>query len=266
MNSITVFYNYTKDKINRRVRRYFHRKTGILPSDFLLAALKKESANAVFVHAGLSKIKAISGVKNPYEYLLDALKSNYKIVFAPGFTPSFRTSGIYHKKYSLPEYGMWSRIFLKDSEHRTNDAIHSILYIGNYDFSDCNHYDSFGESSCFFKLVKTNVLVADIGTEDFVCTFVHVLERINSVPYVKTVQVKGIEYFSDTEYSPIVQENYAPLRKYAWNRKKIVKALKQAGILRDYSKNGFVLYFFRAGDLFEFLNEKIKKDIFWLIK
>lgn len=263
---ISVKLNYYIQKMNSHKPRFIHEKKNNLSSNFLSDAFAKEKSDSIFVHAGLSKIKLIEGVDNPYEYLLYELKKNYSIIFVPGFTPSFRVCGIFHKKYSKPEYGMWSKLFFKDAKNRTSDAIHSILYIGDYDFSSCDHQNSFGENSCFYKLIEDNVLVADIGTDNFVCTFIHVVENLNRVPYIDSSKVFGVEYFSDTEFSNITQVNYSSVMKYAWNRNKIVRELEKRKILRNYSKNNFKLYFFRAREVFDFLNERLKKDIWYLVK
>ncbi|WP_407435449.1 AAC(3) family N-acetyltransferase [Treponema sp.] len=253
-------------KMRSFLKRLFNnKKIKILPKDFLSKIFSLEKAKGIFVHAGLSKIRFIEGVSNPYAYLLTELEKNYKVIFVPGFTPSFRNSGIFHKKYSKPEYGMWSKLFLKDSEQRTMDAIHSIQVKGDYDFSSCDHQDSFGSNSCFNKLIKDNILVADIGTDDFVCTFIHVVECLNKVPYIYLSEVDGVVYSDDNFFYNVKQLNYEPKIAYRWNRNKLVRELKNNGLLRDYSSNGFLVYFFYAGDVFKFLDKKVKENSWYLV-
>lgn len=261
-----VFLNIYCHKICSLKRWVFSaKKNKSLSKDYFVNIFSAEKGWGIFVHAGLSKIKRVEGVDNPYAYLLNELEKHYKTIFVPGFTPSFRNSGIFHKKYSKPEYGMWSKLFLKDSEQRTMDAIHSILYKGYYDFSSCAFQDSFGRNSCFSKLISDNVLVADIGTDDFVCTFIHVVECINKVPYNYILEINGVAYSDDKIFQNVKQINYEPKIPYRWNRRKLVKELKKNGLLRDYSKNGFLIYFFNAGDVFNFLDKKVKENSWYLV-
>ena len=66
---------------NALLKFFFHKKNKenvLLNFDFLDSVFKKEKSDSIFVHAGLSRLKSIQGVKNPYEYLLTSLKNNYK--------------------------------------------------------------------------------------------------------------------------------------------------------------------------------------------
>ena len=239
----------------------------IFDGSFIKVALEKEISECIFVHAGLSRLKNFQNAGDSYLFLLSQLKSFFKTVLAPGFTPSFRHSGIYHVNFSIPEYGAWSRLFLKDADFRTNDAIHSILGIGDeFDFSKCNHQDSFGKDSCFYELVKNNVLIANIATDDFVCTLIHCLEKINNTSYILEDLVEGEVYTNNTNHFHVTQSNYKPCFRYIWDRKKILSDCKKAGILHDYSCHGIILYFFKAGDFFDFISGKMKADRFYLLK
>ncbi|MFW6040711.1 MAG: hypothetical protein ACOC85_02630, partial [Thermoplasmatota archaeon] len=91
----------------------------------------------VFVHVGLSDIKSVFH-QNPYELLIKVLEEHFNSILAPGFTPYFEESGVYHKLYSKPVHGTFYRLFHKDADYRTNDATHSILVKGDYRFDDCN--------------------------------------------------------------------------------------------------------------------------------
>ena len=98
----------------------------------------KQSNKAVFFHVGLGAIKTALG-GDPYRLLIKTFDSNGITALAPGFTPSFMTSGVYNKLFSQPELGTFSKLFFKDTKYRTDDTIHSILVRGEYDFSKCEH-------------------------------------------------------------------------------------------------------------------------------
>ena len=259
------YYFHSVRAIAKKLVAVRSAETAFADEHFFDTVFEKYEDSVLFVHAGLSKIRSSFSCQNPYSYLIGKLGNHFKTILAPGFTPSFRKSGIYHKNFSLPEYGAFSRLFLTDANYRTNDAIHSICCKGVFDFSNCNHQDSFGRESCFYELVRQNVLFANIGTNDFVCTLLHCIERICAVPYVADDFVKGEVYVDNENHKTVTQWNYAPRIKYVWDRKKIVHDLKRENIIRDFSKGGLLLYFFHAKDLFDFISAKVSRNPYYLL-
>ncbi len=227
--------------------------------------LSRYDDDVVFVHAGLSDVKSAFGT-NPYEFLLDKLDEHFESILAPGFTPSFRSTGIYHKKFSRPEVGTFSRLFLEDADYRTNDAIHSILVRGKYRFSDYDHRESFSENGCWSKLDEENVLYLNIGTPWLISTHHHFIEHTLDVPYIETVLYDGVLYRDESEWESIRQCNYT----YQWpikrNSKKIQKYLTSQMSLSKYNLNGLKLMFFRTQDVKKVLEPKIKADPYYLVK
>jgi aminoglycoside N3'-acetyltransferase len=228
------------------------------------AILSRYDEDVVFVHAGLSDIKSAFG-GNPYELLTSKLDDQFESVLAPGFTPSFRSSGIYHKKYSRPEYGTFSRLFAADADYRTDDAIHSILVRGDYRFPECDHHDSFGRDSCWGKLDGENVLYMNIGTPWIVSTQHHYIEHQADVPYVERTTHDGTMYYSDTEFAEITQKNYQYDQPSKRSATKIAKLLEEKDELDAYDLNGLKLLFFRAADLRRALMPEIEADPYYLI-
>lgn len=218
----------------------------------------------VFIHAGLRDIKQ-SLQCEPYNFLLDRFKKYFSNILAPGFTPSFRQSGIYHKQFSIPEYGAFSRAYLRDCDYRTNDAIHSILVIGDYRFNKCNHYDSFGEDSCYGKLDRDNVLFCNIGTKWLVSVQLHYIERLLKLPYVGNKQHPGVIYFNEQDFQNIIQTNYSMKIPLKWNRNKLQRQMIKAGILDYYNLNGLQIRFFKARELRLFVERMTKQDPYYLI-
>lgn len=233
--------------------------------------LSKYGDDIVFVHAGLSNIKK-AVQQNPYDFLFKSLTQHFESVITPGFTPSFRESGIYHKLFSKPEYGMFSYLFHKDADYRTDDTIHSILVNGESikfeDYEDRNR-DSFGESSCWSKFDEKNTLYLNIGTDEFITTQLHYIEVKNDLPYVTVPEHKGIIYFDETKYDEVTQKNYAyeydfPISTVP-NWKKLRRYLKQVNVLQDYSVEGVKVYAFRARDVRDALESKLYQDPYYLV-
>ena len=227
--------------------------------------LSQYDDDVVFVHAGLSDVKSAFGT-NPYEFLLEKLDEHFESILAPGFTPSFRSTGIYHKKFSRPEVGAFSRLFLEDADYRTNDAIHSILVRGKYRFNEYDHQDSFSKNGCWSKLDEENILYLNIGTPWLISTHHHFIEHMHDVPYIESVLYDGVLYRNESEWESIRQCNY----RYQWpikrNSMKIQRYLTSQGVLSEHSMNNLELMSFRAQEIKKSLEPKIKADPYYLVK
>lgn len=253
-----------------RVREYFNRPEKSRVSqvdperlDRILESYQNE--NTVFLHAGLKSIKKAFAV-NPYLFLLTKMSKYFSSILVPGFTPSFRRSGLYHKQFSRPEVGKFSELFLQDAHYRTDDPLHSIQVKGEFRFPHCNHQDTFGLNGCYSRLDQENILYCNIGIRELVCVQIHFIENTLEAPYVTKKELKGIIYYNETEYAEISQLNYAQTRLTLWNRRKIEKDMLDLNIMDKYNLNGLILKFFRAGDLRKMLEEKIRKDPWYLVK
>lgn len=252
----------------KRLSEKFKRKTVVQRVDekIIDMLLSQHSSSSVFIHAGLSAISSGLGIRNATEWIIKKFSSFFQVLLVPGFTPSFRTSGIYHKFFSLPEYGMLSRQFLANSNSRTDDPIHSILIHGNYSFTGCRHDFSFGYESCFDKLDSENTLIVNIGTRDIVFAQLHHIERVYEVPYIMDRYHKGIIYYDETNFSKINQRNYMFMpNKLTWNRNKIRRDLISDGVLTEHNLNGLIIRFFRAREMREALGSRINKNPYYLI-
>lgn len=220
--------------------------------------------DTVFVHAGLGAIKRAFD-RDPYSYLRDTLSDEFESVLVPGFTPSFRDTGVYHKLFSRPEYGAFARQFLTDAEYRTDDAIHSILVKGPYRFEGCRHDDSFGPEGCWAHLDAENVLYCNVGTPWIVSTQHHFIEHQMDVPYNQATTHDGVIYYDEQNYDQHTQRNYTyelPARRSA---PKIFRELRNEGIIDHYNLSGLKLNFFRARELREAIEPKIDDDPYYLI-
>lgn len=112
--------DFIKSRFLSRLYSFYSKRDRIDP-EYLKNVFRKENGKSIiFTHVGLSDVKQKIGVSDPYSYLINLLTDSYKTIMAPGFTPSFRASGIYSKLFSNPEYGMWSKLFFRDTDHRTS--------------------------------------------------------------------------------------------------------------------------------------------------
>lgn len=225
-------------------------------------------ASTVFVHVGLSDIKR-AFQRDPYDFLLQKLLDHFETVIAPGFTPSFRSSGVYHKKFSKPEYGMFSKLFLNDCDYRTDDAIHSVLVLGDRRFDGCDHSASFGESSCWAEFDEENTLILNIGTDKFLSTQLYYIEIKNDVPYVAVPEYEGVVYYDEQCYERRTQMNHGyddeHYAKISPNWRKIGACLESRGVLEDHSSGGLKVYAFRARDMRKAIEDHLKSDEYFIV-
>lgn len=219
----------------------------------------------VFVHAGLSDVKAAFGT-NPYEFLVDRLDDQFESILAPGFTDYFKISGVYHKQFSRPKHGAFASLFLDDADYRTDDAIKSILVKGPYRFDGRVHDDSYHEDGCFAALVEENTLFVNVGTPWITCSHFHYIEDYYDVPYVTEKTYSGVRYNTSTEYEAIEQTCGTTRSKYySWNKPKLEAFLEREGILHRYDLNGLQVRFFTVGDTHRALGEKLTEDEYYMV-
>lgn len=217
-----------------------------------------------FVHIGLSDIKTAFGA-DPYETILTKLRSTFDSILTPGFTKSFRNTGVFDLEESTPELGAFSRLFFEDAAFRTPDPLHSVLGEGPYRFEECTFRDTFSTEGCYGQLSEDNVLCLNIGTPWLVSTQLHYIERLCDVPYAETVEIDG-ELRADGTTTRITQRNYDKNNYlYFWNRLKLRNAMVAEGVLDHYSLDGLNVMAVRAGDLQEFLVPRIEANPYYLV-
>lgn len=224
----------------------------------------EHAEDVVFVHAGLGAVSRAFD-RDPYAFLRDTLDDAFESVLVPGFTPSFRRSGIYHKLFSTPEYGAFARQFLADADRRTDDPIHSILVRGSYRFDDCDQRDTFGPDGCWARLDDENVLYCNVGTPWIVSTQHHFIEHDADVPYNHPQDHEGVIYYDEERFEKIEQRNYMydiPARR---NARGIERRLRNEGAIEVYDLDGLEIRFFRARRLRECLARAIERDPCFLV-
>ncbi|ATW89597.1 aminoglycoside N3'-acetyltransferase [Halohasta litchfieldiae] len=222
-------------------------------------------AEVVFVHIGLSDINTALQ-QNPYEAMMQKLTGRFESVLTPGFTKSFRNTGVFDVDETPPELGAFSSLFFEDATYRTPDPLHSILVDGEYRFDGCRFRDTFSPEGCYGQLSADNVLCLNIGTPWLVSTQLHYTERVSNVPYVETVEIDG-ELTTDGTTRQISQQTYKKNNYlYFWNRRGLRDDMVSAGVMDHYSLNGLNIMAFRAGDIQAFLEAKIEQNPYYLVQ
>lgn len=243
------------------------RYIGRVDPDRFDAVLDNYSANVVFVHVGLRDVKRAFGC-DPYKFLVDRFDERFESVLNPGFTPSFRCAdGIYHKQFSTPRYGAFSRLFMADCEYRTDDPTNSILVRGPYRFDECTQYDTWSPTGPFGKLDRENVLYLNIGTDWLRSSQIHYIESLLGVPYMETKDYKGMVYYDETDHEPITHRSheYTYESEMRWNRWKLETGLEADGVLDSYDLSGLRVRAFRAQDLRAWLEPRVKADPYYIV-
>ncbi|WP_249191447.1 AAC(3) family N-acetyltransferase [Halorubrum ruber] len=183
--------NLVKHQALKRLNR--RRSAGDAPVSRLEALLDRhgDGHSKAFVHVGLRDVKRAFG-GDPYALVRSTLDERFRSVLAPGFTDYFETSGVYHKQHSRPKHGTFGKLFLRDADYRTDDAMKSILVRGPYRFDGCRHADSYAEDGCFARLVEEDTLIIDIGTPWITCSHLHYFESRMGLDYVSEETFEGV--------------------------------------------------------------------------
>lgn len=222
-----------------------------------------EDKKTAILHVGLSTVKA-SSAEAAYHLVLAEIKTldNYAI---PGFTPSFRKTGVYSYEYSKPEVGRFSFLASKGIFHRTNDPIHSLFFKKEFSHDEIDIYDTFSENGFYSIFVKEGSCWINIGTEHLVSTVFHHIERVANVPYLEQVKHIGVMYKDGSVYK-IEHVSYKYNRRVVWNRKKIEKTLSKAGaILQQGYWNGAYCQVIDGHLAAKVLLNKLKDDPYYLV-
>lgn len=247
-------------------RKHRDRNVSTVDAGAFEAILDQYDDDEVFVHAGLSDI-ATAFDADPYEFLMRTLTERFDSILAPGFTPSFKRSGVFHREYSRPEYGTFPRLLLEDCDHRTVDPIHSILVDGPYRFEDCDPRTTFGLDGWFAQLAEDDMLYLSVGMPWFRATQLHYLECTYDVPYVEQSDHRGVIYTDERTHETVEQSNYtnANTYLYSFNKTKLERRLRDARVLDRYDLGGVRIYLTRARAMERVLGPELDSDPYYLV-
>lgn len=227
-----------------------------------------EFQNNTFLHVGL---KTLSNQFNgTFEELALELINGIPErtgmgLFVPAYTPSFRDTCFISQKYSMPAFGYFNRLSLMKSAFRTVDPIHSMSVSGNVPKWCTNrptYFDTFGETGHFAKLIDSNCTLLNIGTNELISTFFHVVECRTRAPYkcFTRDQLTGSILLDDGQIMNITVKNHAYMLSTKFNRRKIERYLFKEGVLKVTNMDTVKVFQCQTSDLVEALTRKLKTD------
>ena len=200
-----------------------------------------------------------------YKYL-DKYFGKSGTVLIPSFSYSFCKTGIYDKSNTKSDIGIFSEFYRnKKSGLRSDHPIFSFVCSGKYSkfFNNNNSNSATGAGSIFEKLLNINGKILFFGVGIHTCTFLHYIEQINKVPYryskyfFSKKNKRSFEFYvrrTETHFF------YNP-NKYS----KLETALEKSEILKKVKKNKITIKSVSSKSLFNFITEKLKKNIFFII-
>ncbi len=249
--------------LHKSLEKIPHRVGSTDPQSFEAIFERYDKYDLVWVHIGLSDVnRALPG--NPYENVMNALRANFENILATGFTHYFRKSRVYDKQHSRPGHGTFVRLFFNDADYRTNDAIKSILVKGEYRFDECNHRNTYSKNGCFEQVKKDNALTISIGTPWLICSYLHHIEANHGAPYMPAKEYKGVMH-DNGSMSEITQTTQMYDGIWTFNKFKLQRHLRAAGILDEYDLNGLSIYAASIPEIDTFVSGKMKQDPYYLV-
>ena len=219
--------------------------------------------DCAIVHAGLRSVSS-SSASDAFDLLSNAL-SGLDNLFIPGFTPSFRSSGIYSVKYSRPEVGSFSKLAWLSGAPRTLDPIHSLFSMrGSLSDVDISN-DTFHPNGFFRTFIRKQSCIINIGTPHLISTLFHFYERYMNTPYLASSSHDG--FILDSSQHPIPTHHYSYRYHYSvsWNRAKIESFLFCNGALTYVLWNGAYCRILDGQLAFELLTYQLGVDPYFMI-
>lgn len=232
-------------------------------SDSIDLTEETQSYNSGIVFAGLRKFNAKS-TKDAFFIILNAL-SSLQILAFPGFTPSFRNSGIYSVQYSRPEIGALSLLAYDAGMRRTLDPIHSLFIDQDQINLSTVENDTFHPDGVYKNFVQPGSCWINIGTHTLISSLFHYIERYAAVPYLEPRSHEGVILLNNGQIIKVNHSSYSYNQKIVWNRKKIEKYLIRNGCLRFGVWYGVICRVINGHKAMELLVHQIRKDPFFLV-
>jgi len=260
---------------NTFIRRYLSRKQKTLglqrlnsddATTLFDSFMEGLEAKPIFIHASMRSIRHVFGTGDPLREFMDCFRDRFPTIMAPGFTPSFRKSGVFHATYSRPEYGAFSELCLNYADGRTLDPIHSILYIGENPFGDCMTDDTFSPTGHFATVNDIDSWILNFGTQWFTSTQLHLVERIVEAPYLLSKTHTGIAYKDAQTHFPVEITNYAYSYPVAWQRLRINRVICRLPSYRRLLLGTIPVQAVKSMELTESLLAHLSKDPYFLVR
>ncbi len=206
-----------------------------------------------------------------YNLLIQYFENHTLIV--PSFTYSFCKTGLFNKKTSISEVGIFTEYFRNQKNViRTNHPIFSVCSLGSNSnlFKDNLSNSSTGDGSIFERLRVFDAYILFIGAKFLdSCTFLHYIEQCKKVNYRYSKYFKGKlidqnkSFHGNWEFYVRNTELY---NFYEWSKyPKIEKDLIKNKILIKKKISNLEIGYCSARKLFNFVSKRIDKDMYYIL-
>lgn len=227
--------------------------------------LEKEISRyrTAIVYAGLSSFRAESpcGAVDLIQYAF----RNTENWFIPGFTPSFRRTGVYSVVHSRPEVGAFSKNVFKLSLKRTLDPIHSLFIMnGDLPYADTMG-DTFDPDGIYKSFTTQDACIVNIGTPEIVSTNLHYSERFAGLPYLERENHHGVVILPNGKEKEINHTSFKYKNRISWNRKKIERLLVKNNCMNVGLWNGALCRVIDGEASMSCLHSALTKDPYFMV-
>jgi aminoglycoside N3'-acetyltransferase len=239
----------------------------------LLGNLKLEPDSLLVLHVGLGRLLKLSGLsaEAAVQEIVDCLRCLYepRAILVPTFTPTFRTTGVFSVNHSRSEVGVFSEMLRHLSTARTPDPLHSLAILTRdpSDFSTLNYEDTFSYEGIYGTVHRSKSYILNIGTDGFMATQLHFLERLCKVPYLNMEKARytGIVYDRDDRCQKRVQVNRANRVPVHFNRQKLVRLFRKDSLIQEHWLNGIWVSAISTQDMTASLSPRMLTNGFFLV-
>lgn len=247
----------------------------------IIDKLKKvgiQKNDSIFVHSNIGFFGKLEDANSSEEYceifkdaIFDVIRENGTLI-VPTFSLSFCNNQIYDKQLTPSfECGIFSEFIRKQkNSKRSDDANFSVCAIGgksNYFTKEVSEY-SFGIDSFWDRLWKGNGKICRFNMSPDYNTFIHFVERKLNVSYRYDKEFRGTSIVNgekvNKKYYHFVRE--LENLNHVSNLSKLEQKCKEMRLLKSEVLGRGQIIVISTKDVYDVINEEIKKDPKFLIK
>ena len=224
----------------------------------------------ILIHSDISNLEGASWIEkcNLLNNFINSYFQKDSTLLFPSFTYSFCKTGVFDKKKTPSEVGIFDEYIRNQRDYERSDhPIFSFSVKGKFKNLFMNNSNSCsGDGSVFEKLYTFDAKILFLGCRFITSsTFLHFVEQKNMVPYrySKIFFPRYKMKYPNYEYYVTAKEKF----KFD-NRKKelqIEKDLLSKQILKRTKINNFNILICSARNVFDFVSKKIKKNPYYIL-
>lgn len=242
-----------------------------------IAKLSLKKGETIMVHSALHSFGMPAGVRKAklcsviYQQLRSMVGEEGTIA-VPTFNFTFCSGRLYDIKHTPSQgMGVFSEYIRRlENSMRSKHPTQSICAVGKNAKVICSTdtYSAFARGSSFAKLVELDATVLLIGAPIQAVSFIHLAEENCAVPYryYKTFSADYRDFegkVTEKKYGMYVRNlDINPILKMS----KVERSLQEKGQIEKNTFNSGKISKFKVTNFLDVVNEKLKKDPYWLIK